>query len=78
MSIPTSVRLRAVRVLAGALAVHADPLPLPVSLQLGELPLQMPLLSFQNLQLVLTPPVRLFKFLERAKSRNVNRFPVRL
>lgn len=60
---PTSVRLGAVRVQAGAQAVRAHSLPLASGLQLGELPLQVPPLSFQNLHLVQTPPVRLLQFL---------------
>lgn len=70
----TSVRLRALRVHPGAQAGCTDPLPISVSLQLGELPLQMPLLSLQGLQLVLTPPVSLFKFLGRVLKKINDRF----
>lgn len=70
---PTSVRLGAVRVHAGAQAVGAHPLPLAGGLQLGELPLQVPPLSFQNLHLVLTPPVRLLQFLG---GGGINGFPL--
>lgn len=79
---PTSVRLRAVRVYVGAQAVRAHPLPLAGGLQLGELPLQVPPLSFQNLHLVLTPPVRLLQFLGGGKEEagvgggNVSGFPL--
>lgn len=74
-STPTSVRLGPVRVQAGAQAVGANPLPLASGLQLGELPLQVPPLSFQDLHLVLTPPVRLLQFLKRARRETCKRNP---
>lgn len=75
----TLVRVRAIGAEGGAHTVHAYPFPLPraalcystaaAAAQQLQLALEVPLLTLQRLQLVLTLPVHLFKFLVREERR---------